>query len=306
MMAAPALSTAQWLVACDLDQTLIYSRRAFRTPQGAEEGGESLEPAVLAVEYLDGEPLSYLTESAARALSRLAAAAVVVPVTTRTMAQYQRVELGFRPAYAIAANGGHLLVDGIADARWELSVRARLAACGQPIEVIRRLADDVAASAERAGQPWVRTIRDADGLFVYLVAFDRAAIPDLSGLRAQLRGSGWNLSVQGRKVYLVPAELTKEAAIAEVRRRSGVQMVAAAGDSLLDLGMLKAADVAVRPAHGELHEQALTLAHQRVSRRDGILGGEEIIAMLSDIVRGSVPRSGDSGESNTTFRACSG
>ncbi len=296
-MTAPALSTADWLVACDLDQTLIYSRRAFRTPVG----GEALEPAVLAVEYLDGEPLSYLTQSAARGLATLAAAAVVVPVTTRTIAQYQRVKLGFAPAYAIAANGGHLLVDGIADAGWELSVRARLAAAGQPIDVIHQLAEGVAAAAERAGRPWVRTIRDADSLFVYLVAFERAAIPDLGGLEAELRGSGWNMSVQGRKVYLVPAELTKEAAIAEVRRRSGVRKLAAAGDSLLDLGMLAAADAAVRPAHGELHEQGFTRAHLRVSQLNGILGGEEIVSMLNDIVGGSVPRSGDCGQPERLF-----
>jgi hydroxymethylpyrimidine pyrophosphatase-like HAD family hydrolase len=280
-MTAPTVRTANWLVACDLDQTLIYSRRAFRLPPNSEE------PAVLVVEYLDGEPLSYLTHAAAQALSRLAQQALVVPVTTRTMAQYRRINLGFQPEYAIAANGGHLIVDGVADPGWERSVRTRLAASGQPIGAIRELADELAAEAERAGRPWVRTIRDADGLFVYLVAHDRTAIPGLGGLEAALASTGWTLSVQGRKVYLVPAGLTKEAAIGEVRRRSGAGKLVAAGDSLLDLGMLRAADVAVRPGHGELHEQALTLAHLRVSRGDGILGGEEIVAMLAGIVAAS-------------------
>jgi hypothetical protein len=43
-----------------------------------------------------------------------------------------------------------------------------------------------------------------------------------------------------------------------------------------------------------------------VSRRAGILGGEDIVTMLSDIVDGSVPRSGDKGQANTTFRVSSG
>lgn len=300
---SPQTSVAShWLVACDLDQTLIYSRRAFRLAPGSRQ---QAEPALRVVEHLDGEPLSYLTQAAALGLRRLAAeasVAAVVPVTTRTLAQYRRIELGFTPAYAIAANGGHLLVDGIEDAAWEQAVRARLAASGQPIQAIRKLADEMAAAAEREGRPWVRTIRDADGFFVYLVAHDRAAIPDLRGLETELAGSGWGLSVQGRKVYLVPLALTKEAAIGEVMSRSGARRLAAAGDSLLDLGMLRAADVAVRPRHGELHDQAITFDHLLVSGRDGILGGEEII----EILRRVVAESGDSGDPNMTFRVSSG
>ena len=59
-------------------------------------GGQPENPPSWPSSTLDGEPLSYLTQAAAQALRRLAARAVVVPVTTRTMAQYQRINLGFR------------------------------------------------------------------------------------------------------------------------------------------------------------------------------------------------------------------
>lgn len=268
----PASADASWLVACDLDQTLIYSRAAFRLRPGAPE------PPLRIVEYLDGEPLSYLTEAAAERLRELAGRVTVVPVTTRTLAQYGRIDLGFVPPFAIAANGGHLLVDGVADRGWEGEVRRRLAASGLPLAQVRSIADRVAQ------EPWVRTVRDADGLFVYLVATERAAIPDLGGLAATLAAAGWTLSVQGRKVYLVPAALTKEAALDEVLRRTGAGRLAAAGDSLLDLGMLAAADVAVRPAHGELHEQAVDLPQLLVTSRAGLLGGADVVDLLAKSV----------------------
>lgn len=276
MTGAPGGS--DWLVACDLDQTLIYSRSAFRVPEGVPL------PDLVTVEFLDGEPLSYVTQRAAAGLRALAAAATFVPVTTRTLEQYRRVRLGTRSQYAIAANGAHLISGGEPDRSWAARVTARLEASGRPLEEIREIAVRLADSGS-----WVRTVRDADGFFVYLVAHHRDLIPDLSGLAADLAGRGWTLSIQGRKVYLVPAALTKEAALAEVQARTGVSRVVAAGDSLLDRGMLTRADIAVRPCHGELHEQGFSPAGMRVSTYPGVLGGDEIVALIAGIVSGAHP-----------------
>jgi hypothetical protein len=82
----------RWLVACDLDQTLIYGRRSLRLPAGTHQPG--LRPA----EFLDGEPVSFVTCRAADLLQQLAGRAELVPVTTRTLQQYRRVDLGLHPA----------------------------------------------------------------------------------------------------------------------------------------------------------------------------------------------------------------
>ena len=279
----------QWLIACDLDQTLIYSRRAFRLPEGEPE------PEVVIAEYLDGQPLSHLTRFAADGLRELAERVPIVPVTTRTLVQYQRVDLGFTPTYAIAANGGHLLVDGQADPGWAEQVRGRLAAAGRPLAEVHALALAIAEKAAEDGSDWVRTVREADGFFAYLVATDRAAIPDLTQLEAELAHAGWGVSVQGRKVYLVPRALTKEAALAEVMRRTGAVRLAAAGDSLLDLGMLSMADVAIRPSHGELHEQGIhrpsgdaSRAPLLVTARPGVLAGQEVVDLLRRVTTAEV------------------
>lgn len=268
---------SRWLVACDLDQTLIYSRRAFRLPPGGPE------PELRVAEVYRGEPASFVTARAAALLERLADAGELVPVTTRTLDQYRRIDLGVRPRHAVTANGGTLLVDGEPDLSWERSVRHRLTESGRPLAEILRLAEQVADPS------WVRTVRVADDYFVYLVAHERRLIPDLAELEAELLAAGWTLSIQGRKVYLVPAALTKQAALAEVADRCGLTRIAAAGDSLLDAGLLDFADAAVRPAHGELHETHWMRPHLRVTASPGLLGGEQVVQTLLAVAGVTVP-----------------
>src|SRR5947208_5976810 len=93
------------LVASDLDRTLIYSRKARSLGVDAADA--------VCVEVHDEKESSFVTAAAAAGLAALADEAVLVPVTTRIVEQYRRVRLpGREPAYAIAANGGVLLVDG--------------------------------------------------------------------------------------------------------------------------------------------------------------------------------------------------
>ena len=98
------------LIASDLDRTLIYSRAAFDLTPGAPQ------PPVVCVELSDGAPMSFVTATAHGLLTTLADSGTLVPVTSRTVAQYQRITLpGKDSAFAICANGGRLLVDGVED-----------------------------------------------------------------------------------------------------------------------------------------------------------------------------------------------
>ncbi|MGF1429486.1 HAD family hydrolase [Kitasatospora sp. LaBMicrA B282] len=273
------------MVASDLDQTLIYSQRSAELPSDS--------PARLRLVERDdqGQPLSYLTERAAGLLAELAAAAVFVPVTTRTVAQYRRVRLpgaAGAPAFAVCANGGRLLVDGRPDPDWDAAVAARLAAAGAPLA-------EVADRLSRSVDPdWLLRRRVAEDLFCYLVV-DRAGLPEgwLAELTAWCADRGWGVSLQGRKVYAVPRALTKSAAVAEVARRvGGDPAVLAAGDALLDADLLLAADRGWRPGHGELAERGWTGPRVTALTRRGALAGEEILAELLAGARGGVTRAG--------------
>ncbi|MGW8942882.1 HAD family hydrolase [Streptomyces koyangensis] len=256
------------LVASDLDRTLIYSAAALGLTVPDAEA-----PRLLCVEVYESRPLSYLTETAAGLLGELARETFFVPTTTRTREQYRRIRLPVpTPGYAICANGGHLLVDGVADEEWNRSVRSRLdAECAPLAEVSAHLR----ATADPA---WLLKERVAEDLFAYLVV-DRAELPAswLKSTTAWAGERGWTVSLQGRKVYAVPRPLTKSAAMREVARRAGADTTLAAGDSLLDADLLLAADQAWRPGHGELAEGGWTAPGLTVLPERGVVAGEELL-----------------------------
>jgi hypothetical protein len=258
------------LVATDLDRTLIYSLSAAGPPRPGER------PWVV-VERLDGRDVSHVTELAAARYADLAAQRCVVPVTTRTPAQLARVQLpGPRARWAVAANGGVLLVDGEPDPTWTARVRTAL-------DDVAGIDEARAALAQACADDPAARQYAVPGLFCYAVV-DRPAFAEhrLADLRAWAAGAGWGVSLQGRKLYVVPSVLTKSAAVAEVADRAGAQVVLAAGDSLLDTDLLEHATLAVRPGHGELADAGWTRPHVTALGTQGIAAGEEILGWFAD------------------------
>ena len=91
------------IVHTDLDNTLIYSYKH-------EIGGPKT-----CVEIYQGREISFMTETSHRLLGQLCSkpGVLVVPTTTRTLEQYQRIDLGIGvPEYALVCNGGVLLHQG--------------------------------------------------------------------------------------------------------------------------------------------------------------------------------------------------
>ena len=260
------------LLASDLDRTLIYSAQAFWL-----ETADADAPSIVVSELYQGVPISFMTRASESLLRNLRHRTTFVPVTTRTVAQYQRVQLpGSVPSFAVTSNGGVILADGIEDAAWSSTVRKRLATEAAPIAEVAAMLSDPAAAA------WITRVTNAENLFVYAIV-ERDALPIdwLHTLELECLALGWTVSVQGRKLYCVPHSVTKSEAVAEVRRRLAASTVLAAGDSLLDQRMLEDADAAFRPAHGELHDASFTAAHLTVTSARGILAGEELLTLMA-------------------------
>lgn len=261
------------LVSVDLDRTMIYSAAALGFP---------VDDSVTCVEMYDGGPLSYMTDTAAGLLEKLADAAVVVPTTTRTIEQFDRITLPGAPwRYAITSNGGNILVDGRPDRSW----RAGFVALD--LNHVRRELDS------RAAGDWVLKRRTADDLFCYLVV-EPSKVPDgfLGEWSQWCAERGWNVSQQGRKIYTMPDVVCKSRAVAEVFARcvddgllSTTALTLAAGDGALDADMLLAADRAIRPAHGELHALNFTPGGLTVSEQSGGRAGEEILDWFLEQIR---------------------
>lgn len=263
------------LFASDLDQTLIYSHKNFIS----QEIDEQIRP----VEKLDERFISYMTQRALCQLSDVAKKVLFVPVTTRTKLQYQRInfrEYDITHQYAVTSNGGTIFTDGVEDQAWSLKVGAGSKHCLAAQDLMVKF-------AEISHPSWV--IKDsgklADELFYYcLIERDKIPVTELAAFKLWARENHWELSVQGRKLYLVPWNVNKKAAIQYIQEKEGISCVVAAGDSLLDLDMLKAADLALAPAHGELYSlylQGLSgLEKIRFTQKSGIEAAEEILASV--------------------------
>jgi len=257
------------LVASDLDRTLIYSR-------GALEAHGDTKRRLVPVEVHEGKDASWMTSDAAARLAEVAARTVLVPVTTRTPEQWHRVTLpGPPPRYAVTANGGVLLVDGRPDASWAAVVAAELAQVAPLREIWEH--------ASRVCRPeWTVKLRNARGMFCYAVLHRKRMPPGFVAEAAAWAGDrGWQLSLQGRKLYWVPRSLTKSAAVAEVAARAGTSLTIAAGDSLLDADLLEAADRGIVARHGELVASGWTHPQVSVTEGCGVRAGAEIVQWFS-------------------------
>lgn len=234
------------LFVSDLDNTLIYSYK------------HDIGPNAVCAEVYEGRQVSFMTARSRAMLDEVNRRMHFVPVTTRSVQQYRRIVFadGWSPALALAANGGVLLVDGQPDPAWYAASQAQIA----PAEPALRHAEAVLARDP------ARTldVRRVDGLFVFTKSADVPAT--LARLRAVLDLTHVDLFENGVKVYVVPRVLDKGRGVRRLRARFPTAQVFAAGDSLFDLPLLEAADMAFYPAglpySGRMGQQAIAVPEQ--------------------------------------------
>lgn len=276
---SPEKDRRRTLVTIDLDRTLIYSAKAIAEGATTDRPSADLLSSAHCVELYQERPQSFMSPAAMALLIELNAVAHVVPTTTRTIEQYRRIKLPIGvPDFAITSNGGNILVGGQPDPDWALRVAGLLGALAVGVEaVFERLSRDAADA------PWLRTMRIADGLFCYVVVeldlLPPQIVPAWAGWAAD---RGWNVSRQGRKIYVMPDPVTKQLAIDEVCTRLAAAPTAtyAAGDGVLDEPMLVGADAAIRPRHGELEEIGWRHSNVSVTAGRGLAASEEMLAWL--------------------------
>lgn len=263
------------LFASDLDQTLIYSRRSMGSGVGEEELRE--------VERFEGRPQSFMTKKSQRALWSLDDSTFFLPVTTRTQAQYERVTGIYEgkepPRFAVISNGAVILEDGEPIREWSDHIRQQ---CVSQNTIIHELLPEI---ERHFSEEWVLRIREADGWFVYLI-IDRERFPEekLGFYAKTFRKLGWEMSLQGRKLYFMPESITKAGAMEYVKDRLEADYVIAAGDSLLDRCLLESADVGLLAAHGEAARSNVPVpGHIEITKNHGIKAGEEILEHIAKV-----------------------
>lgn len=239
----------------DLDNTLIYS---CRHDIGEEKTG---------VEVYEGRVVSFMTARALSLLKKVREHVLLVPTTTRTKEQYDRIDLKSGPPdYALVCNGGVLLqgeteVSGWYEESLRLTEKSR-----------RELA--LAAAGMQEDEERIFEVRNIRDLFLFTKS--RAPLQSAARLRARLDPDLVQVHCNGSKVYVLPAGLDKGTAVRRFRDYIKADWVLAAGDSVFDIPMLEAADRAFAPEElmeaGSFGRQVEGISREQVFS-DGLLAG---------------------------------
>lgn len=236
----------------DLDNTLIYSYR------------HDIGPEKVLVEMLKEKELSYMTKQSYELLKEAAAICRFVPVTTRSLLQYQRINFGSDVpiAHALVANGGILLEDGVVSAGWlEESLDLIGDARKELLKAIKLLEQDPDICFE---------IREVDQLFI----FTKSKQPEKTTgrLKRELNQEQVYIDYNGSKVYVFPKIISKGNAVRRFHQRIGLDhQIICAGDSGFDISMVEYGDRGMVPS-GLLKEQTdKILAFDRESFSEELL-----------------------------------
>lgn len=217
----------------DMDNTLIYS---YKHDIGHHKR---------CVEIYQNRDISYITEKTQELLVCLSKKVLIVPTTTRTIEQYNRIQLGLKDIpFALVCNGGVLLKDGIEDQEWyRKSLDMILESKDELIKGRQILTEDKDRCFE------IRNIKD---LFV----FTKSDQPKetVKRLSSMLNTGLVDVFNNGIKIYIVPKKLSKGNAVKRLKKMLGADKIIAAGDSQFDVSMLKCADIAIAPEKLRLGE----------------------------------------------------
>ncbi len=193
------------------------------------------------VEYINGKVQSYMTERSYTYFTSMKDTEII-PVTTRTKAQYDRLseltaKLGVR--YAIICNGGILLENGEIDRQW----------LSETYELIGNAADELRKATEKMKSLSVREVHEIEDIMIYTVTDSPEAMK--ASLTETLDTQLVTVFSDNRKVYCIPSVINKGSAVRRFNARFGYCRNIAAGDGVQDIPMLEAADIPICAADNE-------------------------------------------------------
>lgn len=222
------------MFACDIDNTLLHS---YKHKQEGE----------VCIEILKDREQGFTTPKTLELLWQLNTVDNVctVPLTTRSIEQYTRINWGAAaPARALVTNGTLLLEGENIDEDWWLG----------SLETVTPLKDEIqrlyALLSQQESFIRVRIV-DEMYLFVYCA---NGVDPHETAMQLQAM-TVLNVRCAGKKIYLFPPAADKGVAVKRMAERVGSDYLIAAGDSAIDLPMLKAADLAIIPYNDLINEE---------------------------------------------------
>lgn len=229
------------IYASDIDDTLLFPKSVACIP----------EAELISVTNSNEKPLA-LSLRAFEILQKINEMATFIPVTSRSIEQYVRINLfkdEIKPRFAIVTNGATLFVDGVISKEYQ---EYFLAHVGEKAFMYKKIVEQFLAQFPKE---LVERVRWVDETFCLInVVSDKNEDQDVLSVAQKClpQNSDCSLSLQRKKLYILPDYVNKMRAVDYVVERYGLTLAVAAGDAVMDDAMLKAAHKGIVPATGEL------------------------------------------------------
>lgn len=249
------------IYASDLDRTLIFSYRFI------EEYVPNCKYEI--VETVNGKVISYMASDVRTELEKIKLQNDIefIPVTTRSIAEYKRINLGVNPHFAIVGNGGTILVDGEPMKEWEEYILPKINF--EELELIENDLDSLSST--------IMKTKLIDGKYAHSKVED-CELYDREVEKLKEKYKSYVFTRQNKKVYIIPDCFSKDKTLLWLKNYIGAKKIYASGDSFLDIPMLKCADVAIIPKHGDLIKQKVY--NKGILVKEGIDSPLETIKIL--------------------------
>lgn len=210
----------------DLDNTLIYSYK------------HNIGNNRVNVELYNGREISFVSKKSLDLLKELSEQVLIVPTTTRSIEQYNRIDFGIKTSqYALVCNGGVLLNDGVVDENWYKDSL-------ELIKEHRQVMDEAQYLLEIEKMRYFE-VRYIENLFLFTKCREPQMV--VHKLEDFLDRTQVDVFNNGEKVYVVPKPLNKGTAVTRLRDLLHPEFVMAAGDSEFDVSMVRVADIGYVP-----------------------------------------------------------
>ena len=224
------------LYASDLDRTLIFSNRFLEAYPSDKEKVIVERYKEYDVSVMDKEVMDKLAELNDNNMVDF------VPVTTRDVARYNRINLGVKPEYAIVSNGGTILHNGEPMEEWAEYIKSKFN---------YQEALDIIMEIESEMESIDGDVKIVDSCYI-LFKLKHKLLYDQEVLYFMAKYTNWDFVRQGYKCFVIPKHFSKQIALRWLWNKLDKPFIVASGDGELDIPMLTIADKAVIPDHGNI------------------------------------------------------
>lgn len=251
------------IFATDLDRTMIFSKRFL------DRNNKNLT-----IGFKDGKGYSYFTKKQKQMLKDLETKIIIIPCTTRSKEEFERVPFFNECSFAIYDNGASIKIGDDIDYQWQFIMQENMRMCFK--DLLEKQQDLETKDFV------IKEVKLVDNYFLFSKTdnIDKCR----RYLEATLDKSKFYYSISSTKFYIFPNFISKKHALQYITDKIGDTDIIVAGDSDVDFQMI---DLATKKSFIPLHDITKTISLPEnviIVKEKGLFSGEIILDNIYKIL----------------------